>query len=195
MEPNSSQSLLYSMIPSLHFLGETMLNTASTQQPSINPFRLTNAIASLIGVTFVISASISVEARPIVVIGQPLPTTQIIGSPIPSPIPLVPGTTTPYLFSPYNDRDYNTVIMPRRGVSDYRNYNTVITPGRRIIDNSTLINPTIINSRISDSVLVNPTIINSRQYPSSPYDYGYDYGYGGSRFTYTSPGIRIRLGQ
>ncbi|HEY9892214.1 MAG TPA: hypothetical protein V6D37_10485 [Candidatus Sericytochromatia bacterium] len=85
--------------------------------------------------------------------------------------------------------------MPRRGVSDYRNYNTVITPGRRIIDNSTLINPTIINSRISDSVLVNPTIINSRQYPSSPYDYGYDYGYGGSRFTYTSPGIRIRLGQ
>ncbi|CAA9264477.1 hypothetical protein AVDCRST_MAG92-2659 [uncultured Coleofasciculus sp.] len=54
-----------------------------------------------------------------------------------------------------------------------------------------MINPTIINSRISDSVLVNPTIINSRQYPSSPYDYGY----GGSRFTYTSPGIKIRLGQ
>lgn len=149
-----------------------MLKTSLSQ-------RLTNLLTPLsVGVVVVASAGISAEARPVVIVQPPLPTTQIIGSPIPSPVPLVPGTTTPYSLSPYNYGNYNY----------NSNYNTgFITPGRQVIQNSTLINPTIINSRISDSVLVDPVIINSRRYPI--------YQGGGSRFIYSSPGVRIRIGQ
>jgi len=148
-----------------------MLKTSLSRR--LNCFKLTNALTPLtLGVTLVASAGISVEARPIVVVQPPLPTTQIIGSPIPSPVPVVPGTTMPYSLSPYHYSDYNTVL---------------ITPGTQVIQNSTLINPRIINSRISDSVLINPVIINSPRYPLAPIR--------GSSFTYSSPGIRIRIGQ
>jgi hypothetical protein len=157
-----------------------MLKTSLSQQPSLNWFRLTNTLTPLaLGVALVTLAGLSVEARPIVVVQPPMPTTQIIGSPIPSPVPLVPGTTMPYSLSPYNYSNYNQVI---------------VTPGRRVIQNSTLINPTIINSRISDSVLIDPVIINSQRYPFAPYGYG-GYGYGGSRLIYNSPGFGIRIGQ
>ena len=108
-----------------------MFNT-SLQQTAPNSFWFTKALAPLIAISLVTAAA-SVEARPIVIIDSPqLPTTQVIGSPIPSPIPLVPGTNIPYIFSPYyNNRDYNTVIVP----------------GSNIINNSTLLNPRIINPR------------------------------------------------
>ncbi|MGC1394470.1 MAG: hypothetical protein WA828_09350 [Coleofasciculaceae cyanobacterium] len=179
-----------------------MFNT-SCQASAPNSFCFTK-ILPIIGVSLIASAA-SVEARPIVIINQPpLPTTQIIGSPIPSPVPLVPGTTMPYSLSPYNNsyRDYNTVIVPGSNIinnspyNNYRDYNTVIVPGRSIINNS-MLNPRIINPRISDSVLINPVIINSPRYPVVPYRdsrfiYSSPYNSG---FIYTSPGIQIRLGQ
>jgi hypothetical protein len=185
-----------------------MFNT-SCQVTAPNSFWFTK-IVPIIGVSLIASAALSVEARPIVIINQqPLPTTQVIGSPIPSPVPLVPGTTMPYSLSPYNNsyrdyntvivpgrniinnspynnyRDYNTVIVPNRNIinnspyNDYRDYNTVIVPGRSIINNSTLLNPRIINPRISDSVLINPIITNSPRYPVAPYR--------DPRFIYSSP--------
>lgn len=181
-----------------------MFNTSS-QPTAPNSFWFSKALIPIMGVSLVTSAALSVEAQPIIRIGKPLPTTQIIGSPIPSPVPLVPGTTIPYVFSPY----YN----------NYRDYNTVIVPGRSVINNSTLLNPRIINPRISDSVLINPVIINSPRYPGVPYrdsriiysspglnapfgNSSFIYSsptvntpYRDSRFIYTSPGIQIRLGQ
>jgi hypothetical protein len=71
----------------------------------------------------------------------------IYGSPIPSPIPVNPVTgssVTPQSYNGYNIR------QPRRY---YR--------GDRQIDNSILVNPTLINSDVSNSVLVNPTIIDT----------------------------------
>ncbi len=166
LEPNSQQHVLLLVSVPYLFPGETMLKTSLSRQ-------LTNLLTPLsVGVALVASMGISVEARPVVIVQPPLPTTHIIGSPIPSPVPLVPGTTTPYSLSPYNYSNYNTVV---------------VTPRRQVIQNSTLINPTIINSRISDSVLVDPVIINSQRYPI--------YQGGGSRFIYSSPGVRIRIGQ
>jgi hypothetical protein len=69
----------------------------------------------------------------------------IYGSPIPAPMPVNPVTG-----SAVNSQYYNGYIIrqPRR-------YHR----GDRQIDNSILVNPTLINSEVSDSVLVNPTII------------------------------------
>jgi len=181
----------------------------SSQPTAPNSFWFTKALVPIIGISLITSAALSVEARPIVIINQPpLPTTQVIGSPIPSPVPLVPGTTMPYSLSPYynNYRDYNTVIVPGRNTinnptfyNNYRDYNTVIVPRRNIINNSTLLNPRIINPRISDSVLINPVIINSPRYPvvapSRDSRFIYSSPSRDSRFIYTSPGIRINLGQ
>jgi hypothetical protein len=195
----------------------------SSQPTAPNSFWFTKALIPIIGVSVVTSAAFSAEARPIVIINQPLPTTQVIGSPIPSPVPLVPGTTMPYSLSPYynNYRDYNTVIVPGRNIIDnstlynnynYRDYNTVIVPGRNIIDNSTLYNnynyrdynTVIVPGRniIDNSTLLNPRIINPRISDSvlinpviinSP---RYPVApFRGSRYIYNSPGIIIRLGQ
>lgn len=181
-----------------------MLKTPPSQQPCLNKFRLTNALTPLaIGVALVASAGISVEARPVIVIQSPIPTTRIVGSPIRRSAPVVSGTTSSYSFSSYSYGNYNTGSPYSYGSystvspSYYGSYTTVspsyyqgypvITPGRSVIQNTTLINPTLINPRVSDSVLVNPVIINSPRYPVAPI--------GGSRFIYTSPGVRIRVGQ
>lgn len=147
-----------------------MLNTLPSRQRGLNWFSLTYSLTPLtLGVAILASAAMSVEARPVFV-QPPLPTTQIIGSPIPSPVPVVPGTTIPYSLSPYNNY--------------YRDYNPVITPGRGVIRNSTLINPTIINSRISDSVLIDPVIINSPRFSRGVFR---------RSPVYNPPGIRIRI--
>ncbi|HEY9632983.1 MAG TPA: hypothetical protein V6D14_06240 [Coleofasciculaceae cyanobacterium] len=145
-----------------------MLKRVPSRQRALNWFRLTSTLTPLsLGVAFLATAQMSVEARP-VFIQSPPPTTQIIGSPIPSPVPVVPGTTTPYSLS-------------------NPSYNSVITPGRSVIRNSTLINPTIINSRVSDSVLIDPVIINSQRSPLGTYRRG--------PFIYNQPSVRIRIGQ
>jgi hypothetical protein len=199
-----------------------MFNT--TSQPAyLSRQKLITAFLSLVGVSLTTLVVTPVQARPIVIVNPILPTTQVIGSPIPSPVPLIPGTMIPYTPSSVNDyyRNYNSVIVPGRTIinnslpyNNYGSYNSIIVPGRtiinnsspynsslynsypgynsvivpgRIINNSTLVNPRIINPRISDSVLINPVIINSPRYPVAPV--------GGSRVIYTSPGIRINLGQ
>jgi hypothetical protein len=140
-----------------------MLKTVPSQQRSLNWFRLTNTLTPLtLGVALLTATGLSVEARPVFV--QPAScSTSIIGSPIPSPVPMNPVTGQPCAFSPYSP---------------------VITPGRGVIRNSTLINPTVINSRVSNSVLVNPVIINS---PRSPY------GIVRPPVIYNQPGVRIRI--
>jgi hypothetical protein len=141
-----------------------MLKTSPSRQRGFNWFSITYALPPLtLGVALLTSAGMPAEAIPVVVQSLP-PTTQIYGSPIPSPVPVIPGTSNPYSLSPY----------------DYSDYNSVIRPGRGVIRNSTLINPTVINSRIVDSVLVDPVIINSPRYPLGTF--------GRSRVIYNSPG-------
>lgn len=147
-----------------------MLKTSPFWQAALNRFGLINTVTPLsLGVALLTSVGMPAEAIPVVV-QSAHPTTQIYGSPIPSPVPLNSVTGSPCALSPYNCRDYNIVVPAGRGV----------------IDNSTLINPTVINSRISDSVLVNPVIINSPRYP---------YGTGRPPVIYNPPpGVRIRIG-
>lgn len=147
-----------------------MLKTSPFRQVGLNRFGLINTVTPLtLGVALLTLGGMPAEAIP-VVIQSPAPTTQIYGSPIPSPVPVNSVTGSPCALSPYNCRDYNIVVPAGRGV----------------IDNSTLINPTVINSRISDSVLVNPVIINSPRFP---------YGTLRQPAIYNPPpGVRIRIG-
>ncbi len=181
-----------------------MLSTLPSRQPSLNWFRVNQILAPLaLGVVLLTSLERKAEAQPLLVQPQ-LPTTQIIGSPIPSPVPVVPGTNQPYSLSPnsynsgnYSYSDYNYGGYNYDGYNyggynyGYSNYPQVITPGRAVIRNSTLINPTVINSRINDSVLVDPVIVNppgyGRRIVAPPPSIYY------SPRVY-SPGIRVRIG-
>ncbi len=181
-----------------------MLKTFPSQRPSINRFRLTRTLAPVtLGVALLTTVGMPVEARPVIV--QPLPpTTQIYGSPIPSPMPVVPGTTQPYSISPYYSpgnsyyspgnsyyspgnsyySPYNPYYSPYN--NGYYNNPAVVPPGRSVIRNSTLINPTLVNPRITDSVVVDPVIIRSPRFPRGTRRPG---------VIYNSPGIRLRIGQ
>lgn len=153
-----------------------MSHSCLSQQPCCSQFNLTQTLLPLtLGVALVTSIQMPATATP-VIINSPPPTTQIYGSPIPSPVPVVPGTSQPSLYSPYNNTYGNT----------YRNHYPIRTPGRGTIRNSTLINPTIIDSTITDSVLIDPTIINSSGYSRR--------GIRNSGIIYRSPGIRINIG-
>jgi hypothetical protein len=176
-----------------------MLSTLPSRQLNFNGFRVTKVVTPLaLGVILLTSVGRKAEARP-VIIQPPAPTTQIIGSPIPSPVPVVPGTTYPYSFSPYSNGNFNNHNYNNGGYSYYDNYpgyyggyNRVITPGRAVIQNSMLINPTVINSRVYDSVLVDPVILNSpgfprRVYSQPPVIYN-------PPSIYTSPGFSIQVG-
>lgn len=122
-----------------------MSKPSPSQHSGLKRFKLTKALAPLtLGATLLASIAMPAEAIPVVIQSSSQPTTHIYGSPIPSPVPVFPGTSSPYSHSPYNHSIYNPVRRPLGGV----------------IRNSTLINPTIINSTISDSVLVDPVIIN-----------------------------------
>ena len=162
-----------------------MLSQRPSRQPCFNWFGMTKALIPLtVGVALLTSAEMPAEAQ--VVMQQLSPTTQVIGSPIPSPVPVVPGTSYPYSLSPYNSNSYYNPY----GYYDYNQ--TFMTPRRQVIRNSTLINPTVINSRITDSVLVDPVIVNSPGYPrrgfrQPPVIYNPPY-------YYNQPGIRIRIG-
>ena len=72
-------------------------------------------------------------------VSQPQPF--IYGSPIPAPVPV----------NPVNSNNYYSYPDPYYS-------------GRGRVDNSTLINPTLVNPRINDSTLINPTIINDSGY-------------------------------
>lgn len=153
-----------------------MSNSLPSQQPCRNRFNLTQTLAPLtLGVAVLTSTQMPAMAIP-VIINSPPPTTQIYGSPIPSPVPVVPGTSQPSLYSPYNNT-YGNIYRDR-----YPNR----IPRRGTIRNSTLINPTIIDSTITDSVLIDPTIINSSGYARR--------GIWNSGVIYRSPGIRINIG-
>lgn len=129
----------------------------------ISPFQqsgLNYLLAPLtVGVALVVSGAIPVTANPIILRSQPQTCSSVIyGSPIPAPIPVNPVTGQPCSLSSNNYRDYNYRDY------DYRDYNSTRNPVRGTIQNSTLINPTIIDATISDSVLINPTIINLSRY-------------------------------
>ncbi len=163
-----------------------MLKTPLSQQHYLNGFKLTKALTPLtLGAALLTSASMPAEAIPVVIQSSP-PSTYIYGSPIPTAVPVNPVTGQVYSGSSYNPPVYN-----------YRSYDPVITPGGGVIRNSTLINPTVINSRVSGSVLVDPVIVNSPRYPYGYGGYGYGgYGYGTYRQSpyYNPGGVRVRIG-
>ena len=173
-----------------------MPSTRPFQQLGLHGFRVKGAIIPLtLGVVLLMAGGKKAQAQfqaPAVRVIPPAPTTHIIGSPIPSAVPLVPGTNTPYSLSPYGSQNpYNPYSSGYYG-SPVR----VITPGYRVIRNSTLVSPTLINPTITDSVLVDPVIINSPGFhrrgfgtPAviySPRGFGF----------YSSPrsGVRVRIG-
>ena len=69
----------------------------------------------------------------------------IYGSPIPTPVPVNPATGT---------------IPSNRSYDYYYSNPGYSYPVRDRINNSTLINPTLVNPRINDSTLINPVIVN-----------------------------------
>jgi hypothetical protein len=171
-----------------------MLSKLPSRQSCLNWFGMTKALMPLtLGVVLLTSVEMPAEAQ--VIMQQSSPTTHVIGSPIPSPVPVVPGTSYPYSLSPYNSTTYNSnsYYNPYYNPYGYYDYNqTIVTPGRQVIRNSTLINPTVINSRITDSVLVDPVIVNSPGYPrrvfrQPPAIYN-------SPYYFNRPGIRVRIG-
>lgn len=167
-----------------------MLSTHPSQQSCLNWFGVRKALTPLtLGVVLLTSAGMPAQAQ-IWTTQPPAPTTQIIGSPIPSPVPVVPGTTYPYSLSPFNSTYGSGSYYNPYG---YSNHNPVIVrPRRQNIRNSTLINPTVINSTITDSVLVDPVIVDSpgysrRVFRQPPAIYNPPY-------YYNQPGIRVRVG-
>lgn len=80
----------------------------------------------------------------------------VYGSPIPTPMPVNPSTG----------------LMPSNTTNSSNNYrNSYPEPyysGRGRLNNSTLINPTLVNPRINDSTLINPTILNDSGYYGVP---------------------------
>lgn len=84
-------------------------------------------------------------------VSQPEPAPYIYGSPIAPPMPVNPYTGQ----IPRNSSNNNHY---------YSNQNPDYS-GRGRVNNSTLINPTLVNPRINDSTLINPTIINDSGYP------------------------------
>lgn len=138
-----------------------MLKTSQSLQ-----YYIRKALAPLtLAIAWVTATGMPAKAIPVVVVQSQTCSSAVLGSPIPAPVPL------------------NTVTGDPCSLSSNVSFTT---PVSRVIQNSTLINPTIINSRISDSVLINPVIINS---PS------YSYGtFGRSTVIYNSPGsARIRI--
>lgn len=181
-----------------------MLSTLLSRPSYFNRFRVTKALTPLsLGIALLTSVGMPAQAQ---FGGFPnqSPTTQVIGSPIPSPVPVVPGTMNPYSLSPYDSNPYYNPNNSYYNPYNYNGYNQngynqgIITPGSGVIRNSTLINPTVINSRISDSVLVDPVIIDSRGYPrrvfrqpSAIYNPPI---YNRYNNRYNQPGVRIRIG-
>lgn len=107
---------------------------------------LSTIVTTSVGVALITATTAPVSAQSVVVGGQGfsygvVPTSGgssfIYGSPIPTPILVNP----------------NTGLLPR---TNYYSY-----PGRRTIENSTLLNPILVNPRIRDSTLINPVIINN----------------------------------
>ena len=173
-----------------------MLSTLPSRQSCLNRFGVTKSLTPLtLGIVLLTSVGMPAQAQ---FGGFPAqsPTTQVIGSPIPSPVPVVPGTMNPYSLSPYNSNTYYNPNNSYYNPYNYNGYNPynpgVVTTGRGVIRNSTLINPTVINSRITDSVLVDPVIIDSpgfsrRVFRQPPVIYNPPY-------LYNQPGIRVRIG-
>ncbi len=80
----------------------------------------------------------------------------IYGSPISPPMPVNPSTG----LMPSNTSNTSN--------NDRNSYPEPYYSGRRRVNNSTLINPTLVNPRINDSTLINPTIINDSGYYGVP---------------------------
>src|ERR671933_185127 len=165
-----------------------MLSTLPSRQSCLNRFGVTKTLTPLtLGIVLLTSLGMPAQAQ---FGGFPpqSPTTQVIGSPIPSPVPVVPGTMNPYSLSPYNSNTYYNPNNSYYNPYNYNDYNRgIITPGSGVIQNSTLI-----NSRITDSVLVDPVIIDPRGYSrrvfrQPPVIYNPPY-------LYNQPGIRVRIG-
>ncbi|MBD1899069.1 hypothetical protein NDI44_07680 [Trichocoleus sp. DQ-A3] len=105
----------------------------------------------------------------------------VYGSPIPSPIPINPTTgmsdrgssnyyrVNPNPYSNYPDyyqgypNSYPSYPDYYQGYpNSYPSYPGYPVGSHRRVNNSTLINPTLINPQIRDSILINPVIVNPR---------------------------------
>lgn len=72
----------------------------------------------------------------------------VFGSPIPTPAPVNPytGLTPSHTYSSPNNTYYDSY------------------PSRGRVENSTLVNPVLVNPRIKDSTLINPVIVDEPRY-------------------------------
>ena len=145
----------------------------------LNPGRLKcwrNLIVSLIGAS-VFASAIPAEARPIII-----EESRYLG-----PVPYQGPTIT------------HIPMRSVTGSSAHRYYYQRDSyPSYSRIRRSTLVNPTIVDSQISDSILINPVIVNSpverRYYRNSPVERRY-YRSRGGYLRYVSPGVQIQIGQ
>lgn len=98
---------------------------------------------------------------------QPSSGSFVYGSPIPSPIPINPttgmsdrGSSNYYRVNPNPYPSYPDYYQGYP--NSYPSYPGYPVGSHRRVNNSTLINPTLINPQIRDSILINPVIVNPR---------------------------------
>jgi hypothetical protein len=135
-----------------------MFNTPSGLTNCPHLTKKISVAAFILGVA-ILNAPSPVEAIPLIVQQgncnqgfQQLPSSFIYGSPIGTPMPVNPISGSPNF-----------------GNNSYPNCNFGYpVPLGGTIQNSVLINPTVINSQVYDSVLVNPTVVNQPVY-GGPY--------------------------
>ncbi|MFE1747619.1 hypothetical protein [Coleofasciculus sp. H7-2] len=168
-----------------------MLKTLPLSLHRFQRFCLATALAPLtLGVT-VLTGAIS-PAKAQLIIQQGVPTygvpqqsvgSFIYGSPIPSPIPINPttgmsdrGSSNYYRLNPnpypsYPDyyqgypNSYPSYPDYYQGYpNSYPSYPSYPIGSNRRVNNSTLINPTLINPQIRDSILINPVIVRPQGY-------------------------------
>ena len=136
-----------------------MFNTPSWLSNYPHLTKNTQVAAFIVGVA-ILNATFTVEAIPVIVQQsycnqgfQQSTSSFIYGSPIPTPMPVNPVTG----LQNFGNNSYRNCSFSNR------------VPVSGTIQNSVLINPTLINSQIYDSVLVNPKIVNQPVYPSPYY--------------------------
>ncbi len=164
-----------------------MFNTPSWLSNCDRLTKTTSLAAFILGVA-ILNATSPVDAIPLVVQQsncnqgfQQSTSSFIYGSPIPTPMPVNPVTGLQnFGNNSYRNCNFNNSV-PSSLLSPLP---YPLPPLSGTIQNSVLINPTLINSQIFDSVLVNPKIVNQPVYPS-PY-------YGGLPNIYSYP-IRSRI--
>jgi hypothetical protein len=125
-----------------------------------------------LGASLLLSINVPASANPVVLQSCSYSQTPsahfIYGSPISTPVPV----------NPYTGIATTSPVNQSYGGCNFRNVN----PPSGLIQNSILVNPTLVNPNISNSVIVSPGIVNSPIYPDtyiqrSRFIYRYPWGW------------------